>query len=126
MAVALAFAAGALRTGLRIRSSRVSRVRREPGLRKNHLRLAKTAVVLVLIGFVGGPLSMVFLRGRPPFATAHAWVGMSAVVLFLATAYFGRELERNRRRERDTHAALALLAALASAAAFVTGFVLLP
>ncbi len=126
MAVGLAFAAGALRTGLRIRSSRVQRVRREPDLRRKHLRLAKTAVVLVLVGSVGGPLSMVFLRGRPPFATAHAWVGLSAVVLFAATAWFGRELEQNRRRERDTHAALALLSALAAAAAFVTGFVLLP
>ena len=87
---------------------------------------AKLAVALVALGAAGGPLSMALLRDREPFETAHAWFATLALVLFLATAWLGRRLERGRGRPLDAHALLAALALLAAGVAAVTGFVLLP
>jgi hypothetical protein len=47
-------------------------------------------------------------------------------LLFGAVGLLGWRLERGRGRPVQAHAALAIAAALASAIAFVTGFVLLP
>ena len=126
MSVALATAALAARSGLRMRRARRLGVRRDPADRTRHLRLAKAAVVLITFGAVGGPLSMVWLRGREPFETAHAAIAMLALALFLATAWLGRRLERGRGRPRGAHALVAALALLCAGIAAVTGFVLLP
>jgi hypothetical protein len=126
MAAALALAALALRSGLALRRARRRGVRLGPAARRRHLALAKPAVAAVAIGFVGGPLSMAFLRGREPFATAHAWIGVLALALFAAAALLGHRLEHGRGRPQDAHAALATLAVLVAAASALTGFVLLP
>ena len=126
MAAALALAALALRSGLALRSARRRGQRRAPAQLRRHVALAKPALVLIAVGFVGGPLSMMWLRGRTPFATAHAWVCTVAFVLFVAAGVLGRRLERGRGRPLDAHAALGTLALLAAAAAALTGFVLLP
>jgi hypothetical protein len=123
---ALSLALLALRSGLALRSARRRGARREPRARRRHLALAKTALVMVAVGFVAGPLSMAWLRGREPFGTAHAWVGTAAAALFLAAGVLGRRLERGRGRPLDAHALLGTLAVLAGAAAALTGFVLLP
>ena len=127
MLVALAFAGAALRSGLRLRTARRLRRAPPPGERPRHLRLAKTAVVLVWIGFAGGPLSAVFLRGFDPFASAHGWLAVTSALLFVATALTGRAMEQGRpNQNRDRHAVLALAAVGFAAAALGTGFVLLP
>jgi hypothetical protein len=128
MLVALAFAGAALRSGLRLRTARRLRRAPPPGERPRHLRLAKTAVVLVWIGFAGGPLSAIFLRGFDPFASAHGWLAVTSALLFVATALTGRAMERGAApaRSRDRHAVLALAAVGFAAAALGTGFVLLP
>ncbi len=126
MSVAIAMAALAARSGLRMRRARRLGERRDPGDRTRHLRIAKTAVVLITLGAGGGPLSMALLRGRDPFETAHAWIATLALVLFLSTAWLGRQLERGRGRPLDAHALLAALALLCAGVAAVTGFVLLP
>lgn len=126
MAGALALAALALRSGLALRSARRRGLRRDPAALRRHLALAKPAVAAVVIGFAGGPLSMALLRGREPFGTAHAWIGLLALALFAGAALLGRRLEHGRGRPLDAHAALATLAVLVAAASALTGFVLLP
>jgi hypothetical protein len=126
MLTALSLAALALRSGLALRRARL---RGRPGRaadRRAHLRVAKPAVVLLLVGFPLGPLSAVYLRGLEPLGTLHAAVALLAAALFAATGWLGRALERGALARRDAHAALALAALLAGAAAFATGFVLLP
>ena len=126
MSVAIAIAVLAARSGIQMRSARRLGTRRDPAARGRHLRTAKLAVALVVIGFAGGPLSMAFLRGRDPFGTAHAWIATLALVLFAATAVIGRGLERGRSRALDRHALVAALALLAAGVAAMTGWVLLP
>lgn len=126
MSAALATAALAARSGLRMRHARRLGTRRDPADRARHLRLAKMAVALITFGAAGGPLSMVWLRGREPFETAHAAIAMLALALFLTTAWLGRRLESGRGRPRRAHAFVAALALLCAGVAAVTGFVLLP
>ena len=126
MTVALALAVLAARSGLRMRSARRLGTRRDPAERGRHLRRAKLAVAAIAIGAVGGPLSMLWLRERAAFETAHAWIASIALLLFLIAAWLGRRLERGRGRNLDAHALVAALALLAGGLAALTGFVLLP
>lgn len=126
MTIAIAVAALAARSGLRMRRARRLAAPRERSALGRHLRIAKLAVAMVMIGALGGPLSMALLRGRAPFETAHAWIGVTAFALFAGAAFLGRRLERGRARPLDAHALLGVLALLASGVAAVTGFVLLP
>jgi hypothetical protein len=119
-------AALALRAGLRLRRNRVARVGRNADLLHAHLRLAKSAVVMVGIGFLVGPLSALWLRDWTPFASFHAWLGSLTAILFAATAILGRRLERGRGRPVEAHAILAGLAVMAAAVTAVAGFILLP
>jgi len=90
------------------------------------LRLAKPAVVVVLVGFVGGPLSMFFLRDRTPFTTLHALLGTLEASLFVAAAVLGHRIEEGTSRAADAHGMLGVAAFLAAAGAAIAGFVLLP
>lgn len=126
MVASLALAAVALRTGLALRRARTRRGRKTSAMRRAHLRVAKPAAVLVLVGFVGGPLSAAYLRGWEPFGSFHAWLGLLAAGLFGAAAAVGHRIEEGRSRRFDAHALLGMLAMLAAAIAAVAGFVLLP
>ena len=136
MVVALALVALALRAGLRIRKARHARVagaRPRPGspsgseLLRAHLRIAKPAVVVVLIGFAAGPASSFWLRGWEPFGKLHSWLGLAAAALFVATALLGRRLEQRRSGARpDLHGLLGLLGVLVAALTAMAGMVLLP
>lgn len=126
MTIAIAVAVLAARSGLAMRRSRRLRTPRAPNDRRRHLRIAKLAVALVVIGACAGPFSIVWLRGREPFETAHGLAGALALGLFIGAALLGRVLERGRGRPLDAHALLAVLALLASGVAAVTGWVLLP
>jgi hypothetical protein len=126
MALALGLGWLALRSGLELRRRRS---RRQPGgreLRARHLRIAKPAVALIVVGAIGGPVSSWGLRGWTPFLTFHAWAGLAALTAFLAAAVMGRRLEQGRAGARSGHARLALLAALLAGLAAASGFVLLP
>jgi hypothetical protein len=115
-----------LRAGLAVRRARLGRTPRAPSLRGRHLRLAKPAVALVLIGFLAGPISAVWLRGWEPFHSFHGVLGLAVASLFTAAAILGRRLERGRGSARTAHAWLGALAVLGAAVAAVAGFVLLP
>jgi hypothetical protein len=126
MIASLGLAALALRAGLRLRRGRIARTRRTPGQLRDHLRLAKPAIVLILVGFVAGPLSAFWLRGWTPFSSLHAWLGLLVASLFGVVAMLGWRLEHGRGRPVEAHGILAGLAVLAAAVAAVAGFVLLP
>ena len=126
MLISLALALLTLRAGLALRRARLGRAPLDPGLRRRHLRLAKPAVTLILAGFVGGPLSALWLRGWDPFTSFHGVLGLTVASLFAATALLGRRLERGRSRAFEAHARLGALAVLGAALAAVAGFVLLP
>jgi len=116
----------ALRHGLALRRSRRFRTPRPRGLRESHLRFAKPAVAMLLLGFCVGPISAVWLRGWEPLQSFHGWVGVVAAALFIVAAIFGRRLERGRSRAFDAHALAGLLAMLAALIAAVAGFELTP
>jgi hypothetical protein len=126
MAVGLVLAALALRSGLALRRSRAGRTRRTPAMRPAHLRVAKPAVLMLLLGFVGGPVSAVWLRDWNVFHSFHAWAGLAAAALFAAAGLLGHRIEVHGARSFDTHALLAALAVLLGGLAAVAGFGLLP
>jgi len=137
MLAAIALAVLALRAGLRLRALRGGRegtggVNARAALRTRHIFLGKIAVLAIGLGFGGGIVSVVWLRGWQVFGSAHGLVACAALALFFCTAVLGRRLEKaiesgaGHGRARRRHAALGLLALLAAAAAFGTGFVLLP
>lgn len=126
MVVVLALALAALRAGVSVRRARARGRGAISGLRKAHIRLARPTVLLVVVGFAGGPLSMWLLRGREPFGTLHAVLGGIALALFVATAVLGRQAEQGRLDVAALHGRLGLAAVLAAGAAAVAGFVLLP
>jgi hypothetical protein len=95
MALSLALAMLALRAGLALRRARRGLGARRPGARRTHLRLAKPAIALLLVGLLAGPPSAVALRGWDPFGTLHGWLGLLAAGLFAAAFVLGRRLARS-------------------------------
>jgi len=126
MFAAIAACGVALRFGLRLRTSRRFRKPRPRGLRERHLRVAKPAVVAVMVGLIAGPVSAIWLRDWQPLESFHAWIGILAAALFGAAAVLGHRMEEHRSRAFDAHALVGLLAMLAALVAAVAGFVLLP
>ena len=133
MVVSLLLALVALRSGLLLRRARLRRIPAPAGTRDRHLRIAKIAVLMLVTGFLGGPLSTWLLRGWTPFATFHGLAGRIAGLLFVVTAMRGHELElgparggANDAKTRDVHALLALAAMGFGTMAAFAGFVLLP
>jgi hypothetical protein len=126
MLLSILLAVLALRAGLLLRRARRGIAPCDRRTRRRHLRLAKPAVVLLLIGFLGGPLSALWLRGWDPFRSFHGLLGLVVACLFIATALIGRRLERGRSRAFEVHARLGAIAVLGAALAAVAGFVLLP
>ncbi|MCH2169409.1 DUF4079 family protein [Myxococcota bacterium] len=125
MLVTLALAGVSLRTGNALRRARRAGGRRTPPMRTRHLRLAKPTVLLLVVGFVAGPISAVWLRGIGPFDTFHGLLGLLCTGLFVAVAAIGWKLEHGASRAFEAHALLATLAVLVAALAAVAGFVLL-
>ena len=129
MIVALVLIVLALRLGLRLRQQRQGRAgpeRPRAQLLAAHVRLAKPAVVLVLVGFAIGPLSAVMLRDWEPFSKLHGWLGLVAALLFALAAYWGHALEKGQSRNAGRHGVTAGVALLIAAVGAVAGFVLLP
>lgn len=119
----------ALRLGLRLRQQRQGRAvsdRPRGELLAAHVRLAKPAVALVLLGFALGPVSAVALRGWEPFSKFHGWLGLVAAGLFALAAFWGHALETGKSRKAGRHGVTAGLALLIAAVGAVAGFVLLP
>jgi hypothetical protein len=129
MVLALVLAALALRAGLAMRRRRVRGEAPGRGVLASHLRMARPAVVLLLAGFVGGPLSALFLRDWTPFGTLHAWLGLLAALLFGSAGWLGWRMQTGRlRRDKgaNLHGLLGTVGMLVGAVAAAAGMVLLP
>ncbi len=131
MLLALLLAALALRAGLQMRARRRRGSAPERGLLQAHLRVARPAVLLLLAGFAGGPISALLLRDWRPFGTLHAWLGIAAAGLFATAGFLGWKLQtgragRERPRVASRHGLFGALALLVAAVTAVAGMVLLP
>jgi hypothetical protein len=126
MLASIGLALATFRVGLSIRRARTRKRPPPRGARALHLRLARPAVLLVLLGAAGGPLSSLFLRGWTPFGTFHGVLGGTCALLFFATWRLGRRLEAGDLSAREAHARFGALAVLGAAVAAIAGFVLLP
>jgi len=120
-----------LRSGMRMRRARQQNRTGRAELRRSHLRMVKITVPWIMVGFAVGPLMRWWVQGETPFQTAHAWIGLTAVLLWSTTATVGHMLEIGDKRfttdkGRDVHAVLSFLAVLLSAVAGVFGYSLLP
>lgn len=126
MVSTLLMAIATARLGLEIRRRRRNERRVGGELRARHLRFGKRTLVMVAIGFLAGPVSMLLFRDRAPFESFHSILGIIVLGLFAWTGWSGRALEAGNRDARDIHriaAASSVAAALLSA---VAGFILLP
>jgi len=126
MLVSIAMALATARLGLEIRKLRLAGRPAGASRRRRHLRLGKATLIAIAIGFLMGPLSMLFLRDRSVFDSFHGVLGLIVAGLFAWTGWSGRALSLGNRDARDVHriaAASSLGAALVSA---VAGFILLP
>ncbi len=126
MLLSLGMALLALRTGLALRRARAGRTPRPPRGRRRHLRLAKPAVAMLVVGFAAGPLSSAWLRGWEPLRSFHGAVGLLAALFFAAAALAGRRLEGGRSRAFGAHALLGGAGLLLGALAAIAGLSLLP
>jgi len=90
LGITLAFVA--MRAGLKLRRARTQGGRRTRTMRDAHLRLAKPAVIVVAVGFLGGIVSAYFLRGWTPFENFHGWLGLAVAGLFVAAAVVGHRI----------------------------------
>jgi hypothetical protein len=120
-----------LRSGMGMRRARQQKRSGRAALRRSHLRLVKITVPWIVVGFAAGPLARWWVQGETPFQTAHAWIGLTAVVLWSTTATVGHMLEIGAKRftsdrARDIHAVLSFTAVLLSAVAGIFGYSLLP
>ena len=126
MVLAIGMSVTTARLGLEIRRKRM---RGEPPgrvLRERHLRFGQIAVVMVVVGFLGGPPSMIFVREQSSFQTFHAVIGIVSLGTHLWAGASGRSLAKGNQDARDVHriaAASAIASAMLSA---VAGFTLLP
>jgi len=126
MIVALGLCLFTLRVGLSLRRARAASRPPPRGARALHLRVAKPAVALVLVGAALGPLSVALLRDWTPMSTFHSLLGGITAVLFTGAALQGRRLERGDHSARNVHALLGGAAVSIALAAAIAGFVLLP
>jgi len=126
MVTSVALAVATARLGLEIRKRRASGRTIGPELRRRHLRLGKTAIGLVLGGFVLGALSMSWLRERAVFESFHSVLGIVVCGLFAWTGLSGRALARGDQTTRALHRGLAAASLAAALLSAVAGFVLLP
>jgi len=115
-----------LREGIRMRKLRLARKPVSRALRDRHTKLAKPAVAMVMVGLLGGVVSIVELRARAPLGTFHAFAALLSASLFGAAAWIGHRIEARKSRAVEAHGWLGLAATLAAALASLGGFVLLP
>ena len=124
MTTLLALGVFVFRDGLRIRRGRLTA---RPVDARRHRRLARVVVVLAVLGFGSGLVSMGWLRDKPLFDSVHAWLASGALAGFSAGGAFGLWLERRGRGSiRSWHALTASAGLLLGLAAAIAGFAILP
>ena len=113
-----------LREGLRLRRARQGRRRASS---RAHRRLAKPFVVLVLLGYGAGLVSMSLLRDRPLLESVHSLLTSGVLACVVAAGILGLRLERHPAPSpRTAHALAGSLGLLLALAAAIAGFSILP
>lgn len=125
MALTLLLVALALRAGLAQRRRRAKGLRRNSELLRRHLAYAKPAVAFVMLGFVGGAISSVQIRGWDAFASLHGLFGIAVMLLFVTAAVLGRQAKRGQA-SAALHGLVGVIATLFGAVTAMAGFILLP
>ena len=126
MVASIGVAVFTARLGLEIRRRRV---RGEPpgrDLRERHLRTGKWAIAMIVVGFAGGPPSMIFVRHESGFESFHAILGIITLGLALWTGWTGRALAGGDPEARDVHRVATAGLIGASLISAIAGFTLLP
>lgn len=126
MVASLVCAVLTARLGLEIRRRRTKGQPPGKALRDRHLRFGKTSISMVIVGFLAGPPSMLFLRERAWFDSFHSILGVIVLGLFLWTGYSGRVLARGDQEARDIHRIAAGSAIASAMLSAIAGFGLLP
>ncbi len=116
----------ALREGLGLRKARLRGDGIGAGARMLHVKVARIAVIALVVGAALGPVSVLYLRGFEVLSSLHAWVALSVASLGVATGVLGWRLFRGNGSSAEVHGWLGLVTVFGTAAAFLTGFVLLP
>lgn len=114
-----------LRLGLRMRAVRGRGQKRPKAWWHQHIRFARAALTIGLVGLVLGPLTWVGLRGEPLLSSLHGKVGVATATLALGAWLVGRRLAVGRG-QRELHALLGILTVLGALVALLTGLELLP
>jgi hypothetical protein len=126
MLLSLVTAIATARLGLEIRKLRLAGEPAGAPRRRRHLRLGKLTLLMVAVGFVAGPLSMILLRDRAIFDSFHSILGIIVAGLFAWTGWSGRALARGNQEARDIHRIAAGSSMAVAFASAVAGFTLLP
>lgn len=113
-------------TGMTLRQQRVRRQEQDPTARRRHLLFAQPMAVVLVIGFLLGPISSVWLRGWPLMSTTHGWIGLAAAVACTAAAVLGVRLELEKSDQNVLHGVTGLIATMLGLVAAVSGIALLP
>jgi hypothetical protein len=109
--------------GLRSRGRSLDR----KSLLARHARTAPVVYALVLISWVGGALSCVFLRDDLGFAESlHFRIGTALVLLLTGNVLTARAMGSGNATARDLHPWLGAAAVLLAAAHAVTGLRIMP
>ncbi len=124
--IGLALAFLAVQRGLTIREARTRKQPYPPNARQDHLGLARPAVIVLAIAFLGGVGSAIFVRHFKPFDSTHGWLGAAAISGFVGTGLIGTRLVKNFERQRGWHVAFSLLGLGAGLLAALTGISMLP
>lgn len=122
----LAMAIATARLGLEIRRRRLTGRSITKELRLRHIGFGRRTLVMVAVGFLAGPVSMVLFRDRVPFESLHGVLGVIVLGLFAWTGWSGRALARGRQDARDVHRIAAASSVAAAMLSAVAGFILLP
>ena len=127
----LVIAFAALRLGLALKKyrGRSGVLHNQHDIITRHMQLGYLTVASLSGGYLLGLISMIWLRDRPPFGSAHFFFATMALLLFFGGAYTGWRMKSGTQRfsdVRDIHGFLAYLAVFVSLGVGVMGFILLP
>jgi hypothetical protein len=90
------------------------------------LGLARPAVIVLAVAFLGGLGSAVFVRHFKPLDSTHGWLGVAAIIGFVGTGLIGTRLVKNVDLQRGWHVGFSLLGLGMGLLAALTGISMLP
>lgn len=120
-----------LLSGLKIKSERRYQAtsKRRLQLRKLHVKWGIFFILLYLIGFSAGIISMILIRDKNPFRTPHAYFSAFCLCLFLTGTLIGLKIRKTDNPSTDDlqlHALFTISGFILSLLNVILGYGLLP